>query len=163
MNMRFIKMKLLSLSILLLGYAGCKRIDLFEKVISIPQEWSTSFKPVFSFTISDTTSPYQLFVILRHTNKYNYNNIWLNVYTRGPGDQFANKVLYELPLATNDKGWLGTGLDDLFEHRIALTPLNDAFYFKKAGRYTFALEHIMREDPLQSMMNIGLRIEKKAP
>jgi gliding motility-associated lipoprotein GldH len=164
MNKRLVKVKLLSLAIWFIGFSSCNRIDLFEKVIAVPKhEWSTGFKPVFSFTISDTASPYQLFVILRHTNRYNYNNIWLNVYTRGPADTFASKALYELKLATNDKGWLGTGMDDLYEHRIALTPLNDAFYFKKAGKYTFALEHIMREDPLQSIMNVGLRIEKKAP
>ena len=62
-----------------------------------------------------------------------------------------------------EKGWLGTGMDDLYEHRIALTPINQQFYFKKAGTYTFSLEHVMREEPLEHVMNVGLRIEKKAP
>ncbi len=52
-------------------------------------------------------------------------------------------------------------MDDLYEHRIALTQTNQNFYFKRAGNYIFTLEHIMREDPLESVMNIGLRIEKK--
>ena len=87
----------------------------------------------------------------------------MNLYTRGPGDRFAAKVAYELPLATNDKGWLGSGMDDIYEHRIALTPINNEFYFKKPGDYSFALEQIMREDPLSNVLNIGLRIEKKTP
>jgi hypothetical protein len=53
-------------------------------------------------------------------------------------------------------------MDDIFEHRIALTPINNEFYFKKGGSYSFALEHIMREDPLLNVLNIGLRIEKKS-
>ncbi len=85
------------------------------------------------------------------------------MYTLAPGSKTAAKAQYELPLATNEKGWLGTGMDDLYEHRIALTPLNESFYFKKAGEYTFTLEQIMREDPLSNVMNVGLRIEKKAP
>jgi hypothetical protein len=44
---------------------------------------------------------------------------------------------------------------------VALTPMNQNFYFKKAGKYTFSLEHIMRENPLEHVMNVGLRVEKK--
>ncbi|HVG15485.1 MAG TPA: gliding motility lipoprotein GldH [Chitinophagaceae bacterium] len=163
MNQRPIKIIFLACLIALLGLCGCTKVDLFERIINVPQqEWKSGFKPVFRFTITDTTVPYQLYIILRHNNKYNYNNLWLNLYTRGPGDTFATKVAYELPLATNDKGWLGSGMDDIFEHRIALTPINNEFYFRKGGSYSFALEHIMREDPLLNVLNIGLRIEKKA-
>ena len=141
--------------------ASCDTIDLYEKVISIPKnKWRSTYKPSFTFEIKDTISAYQLYVIIRHTEKYNYNNIWLNLYTKSP-DGTVSKAPYELPLATNEKGWLGTGMDDLYEHRIALTPLNRQFYFKKAGNYTFSLGHIMREDPLENVMNVGLRIEKK--
>ena len=140
---------------------SCGTIDLYEKLVSIPKnKWRSTYKPSFTFEIKDTTTPYQLYVLIRHNEKYNYNNIWLNLYTKSP-DNTVSKVPYELPLASNEKGWLGTGMDDLYEHRIALTPLNRQFYFNKAGNYTFSLEHIMREDPLENVMNIGLRIEKK--
>ncbi|ANE51995.1 gliding motility lipoprotein GldH [Flavisolibacter tropicus] len=143
--------------------SSCTRINLYEKVVSIPDhEWKNSFRPTFSFEIKDTTVPYQLYVILRHNEKYNYNNIWVNLHTKSP-DGTVSKAQYELPLATNEKGWLGTGMDDLYEHRIALTPVNQQFYFKKAGIYTFSLEHVMREEPLQNVLNIGFRIEKKTP
>jgi gliding motility-associated lipoprotein GldH len=146
-----------------IGFSSCVRIDLFEKVASIPNhEWKSAFRPSFTFEIKDTTVPYQIYVILRHNEKYNYNNIWVNLHTKSP-DGTVSKAQYELPLATNQKGWLGTGMDDLYEHRIALTPINQQFYFKKAGSYTFSLEHIMREEPLENVMNVGLRIEKKAP
>jgi len=104
-----------------------------------------------------------MYIILRHNDQYNYNNIWVNLYTLSPDSKTPLKAQYELPLANNNKGWLGTGMDDIYEHRIALTPLNGKFYFKKAGTYTFTIEQIMREDPLQNVMNVGLRIEKKAP
>jgi gliding motility-associated lipoprotein GldH len=141
--------------------ASCQRVDLYEKVVTIPKnKWASSYKPSFTFSINDTTTAYQLYLIIRHNEKYNYNNIWLNLYTKSP-EGTISKAPYELPLATNEKGWLGTGMDDLYEHRIALTPLNRQFYFQRAGNYTFSLEHIMREDPLENIMNVGLRIEKK--
>ena len=145
----------------LCNITACNTIDLYEKDVAIPKtEWQGSFKPSFTFTIKDTSSPYQIFVILRHNEKYNYNNIWINLYTKGPGDSLQ-KVQYELPLATGEKGWLGTSMDDLYEHRIALTPPTQKFFFKRAGDYTFSIEQIMREDPLENVMNVGLRIEKK--
>jgi gliding motility-associated lipoprotein GldH len=141
--------------------SSCTTIDLYEKVVPIPDhEWHSSFKPQFTFTIKDTTSPYQVFIILRHNDKYNYNNIWLNLYTKGPGDTIQ-KAQYELALASADKGWMGSAMDDLYEHRIALTPNNQKLYFKKPGQYTFSVEQIMREDPLENVLDVGLRIEKK--
>jgi gliding motility-associated lipoprotein GldH len=143
------------------GLASCDTIDLYEKVAPIPaHQWKSAHKPSFTFNIEDTASPYQLFVILRHNNRYSFNNLWITLHTKSPDGTVAS-AQYELPLATNEKGWLGTGMDDLYEHRIALTPLNQKFYFSKPGTYTFTLEHIMREDPLEQVMNVGLRIEKK--
>lgn len=136
---------------------SCTTIDLYEKNISLPgHEWKSNFKPEFTFTIKDTTALYQVYFIIRHTEKYNYNNIWINLYSQPPGDTL-HKAPYELQLATNEKGWLATGMDDIYEHRIKLT---DDIRLK-AGEYKFILENIMREDPLQNVLNAGLRVEKK--
>lgn len=158
------KTRILLFTFFIVTILGCAKTDLYEKVRSIPgQQWDSKFKPQFKFTISDTTAPHQLYVILRHSEKYNYNNIWLNLFIKGPGDKVATKVPYELQLATNEKGWLAAGMDDIYEHRILLTPTTDRFYFKKAGEYTFTIEQIMRENPLQNVMDVGLRIERKQP
>src|SRR5579875_2858631 len=109
--------------------SSCQTIDVYEKDVAIPhQQWQSSFKPQFKFIIKDTSVPYRVFVVFRHNEKYNYNNIWLNLYTKAPGDT-VQKVQYELPVATNDKGWLGTAMDDIYEQRIALTPNNEKLYF----------------------------------
>jgi gliding motility-associated lipoprotein GldH len=137
---------------------SCTRIDLYEKLTPVPaHEWRGNFKPQFSFTITDTTASYQPFLILRHNDKYSYNNIWLNIYIKNP-DNTIQKFQIEKVLATN-AGWLGTGMDDIYEHRLPLTP--EAIQFKKSGHYIFTLEHIMREDPLENIMDVGLRLEKK--
>ena len=143
--------------------SSCQKIDLYEKNVAIPaHEWKSSFKPQFRFTISDTTVPYSVYIVLRHNDRYNFNNIWLKLSTRMPGDTTAQTVQYELPLA-NSEGWIGgsVAMDDLYEHRILITPRNEPLYFRKAGEYTFTIEQVMREDPLENVMNVGLRIEKK--
>jgi gliding motility-associated lipoprotein GldH len=141
---------------------SCRTIDLYEKVVSIPgHSWQSNFKPTFTFEIKDTSSNYQVFIILRHNDKYNYNNIWLNLYAQAPGDS-SKKFMLELPLANNEKGWLGSAMDDLYEHRVALTLDPQKFNFKKAGIYSFTLEQVMREDPLLNVLNAGIRLEKKS-
>ena len=137
---------------------SCTTIDLYEKSVTIPKhQWESSFKPSFEFTIKDTSAPYTLFFILRHNEKYSFNNIYINVYVKGPGQDSAVKIQQDLVLATNDKGWLATGMDDIYEHRIPLAPEQSL----KAGTYVFTIEQIMREDPLKNVLNAGLRIEKK--
>lgn len=163
-------LQLVACSLLLLS--SCNTIDLYEKVVPVPaHQWQSSFKPQFSFHIKDTMVPYKAFIILRHNNKYRYNNIWVHLLAKAPADS-VQKLGLELPLA-NKEGWLGTGMDDVFEHRIRIgneieklgfVKLGaDGFYFTRPGEYFFTLEHIMREDPLMDVMNVGLRLEKQTP
>jgi gliding motility-associated lipoprotein GldH len=134
----------------------CTTVDLYEKTVSLPgHEWKSTNKPEFNFTITDTTTLYEAFFVIRHTEKYNYKNIWINLYSQPPGDTM-HKAPFELELATNEKGWLATGMDDIYEHRIRLTPPRAL----KAGTYKLMLENIMREDPLKEVLNVGVRIEK---
>jgi gliding motility-associated lipoprotein GldH len=100
-------------------------------------------------------------LILRHNEKYNFSNIYIKLLAQQPGQDTPQTIRYDLPLATNEKGWLGSGMDDIYEHRIPLTPIDQQFYFRKPGNYTFTLEQIMREDPLKNVLNVGLRVEKK--
>lgn len=138
-----------------LSLLSCTTVDLYEKTVFIPgHEWESSYKPEFSFTIKDTTALYQVLFVIRHTEKYNYRNIWINLYSQPPGDTL-HKAMYELPLANNE-GWFGSGMDDIYEHRVRLTngiPL-------RAGEYKLMVENIMREDPLKHVLNVGIRIEK---
>lgn len=137
---------------------SCTTIDLYEKTVPIPgHAWQNGFKPSFDFIIKDTTALYQLFLVLRHNEKYNYNNIYINFFIQGPGQDTAQKFQLDLPLASNEKGWKATGMDDIYEHRIELGVPRSL----KAGVYKFTLEQIMRENPLQNVLDAGIRIEKK--
>jgi gliding motility-associated lipoprotein GldH len=139
-------------------FFSCTPIDLYEKTVAIPRhEWQNSFRPSFSFVIKDTSVPYKIVLVLRHNEKYNYNNIYVNLYIKRPGQDTAVKFQRDLLLATNEEGWLGSGIDDIYEHRLKLAE-NERL---EAGMYTFTIEQIMREDPLQNVLNVGLRLEKQ--
>jgi gliding motility-associated lipoprotein GldH len=136
---------------------SCTTIDLYEKTVNIPgHSWKSDYKPSFTFDIKDTTSLYQFYLVLRHSEKYNFSNIYVNLLVQSPGKDTVQKIQQDILLATTD-GWLGTGMDDIYETRSKMgSPLA-----LKAGTYTFTIEQIMREDPLENILDVGLRIEKK--
>ena len=138
---------------------ACTTIDVYEKTQPFNKhEWPGNSKPSFQFTITDTATLYNIYTVIRHDDAYHFNNLWLNVTTMAPGDT-AKTQQVQLILGDNTKGWLGSAMDDIIEHRILLTrnpvPL-------KKGTYTFTLQQIMREDPLQNILNAGIRVEKAA-
>ncbi len=150
--------KFFLISLLPLIFASCIKIDLFEKQVTIPsQQWFYTNVPKFTFHIDDTTSRYNVYVILRHTDLYKYNNIWMKIGLKTPLDSF-NYQNVNVVLATDAKGWEGTGMDDIYEVRKSIS--GAPFSFKTAGDYTFSIQQIMRENPLKNILNVGLRVEK---
>jgi gliding motility-associated lipoprotein GldH len=156
--MKRYRRSLLFIGILAGFFSACTTVDVFEKNIALKeQHWPTAIKPEISFNITDTATRYNIFVVLRHTDAYRYNNLWMNVYTLSPGDSVAKPQALDLQLASNEKGWLGAGMDDIFEHRIKISQTPVAL---KAGTYRFQLEQIMRDDPLEHVLNVGIRVER---
>jgi gliding motility-associated lipoprotein GldH len=130
----------------------------YEKTALIPlQSWSYDNKPSFTFTITDTAASYNIYIIVRHTDAYNYNNLWLTVNSKAPGDTVRSQNI-NIELGNDTKGWEGAGMDDIFEVRKNITP--GPMPFKKAGNYTFTIAQIMRENPLNHILNVGIRVEK---
>lgn len=140
------------------GFASCMQLGNFEKNIEIKKhEWQSSFEPEVEFAITDTVSPYNVFVVLRHTDAYAYKNIWLYISTQQPGDSSFKKERFELTLQQPDGTWIGTGLNDVWEIR---HPLFTNIRFIKKGTYHIRLQQAMRDEPLLHVMNAGIRIEK---
>jgi len=137
--------------------SACHPLDIYEKTEPFRNHaWSNNNRLTFEFAIADTVAQYNLYAVIRHLDAYHWNNIWLNVTTIAPGDTAITQQV-NLKLGDNTKGWLGAEMDDMIEHRILLnvTPVK-----LKKGNYTFILQQIMREDPLQFVMNAGIRVEK---
>lgn len=147
-------------SVCALLLSACGKVNFFERTERFPQqEWSTAVEPTASFDIQDTSSLYHIYVVLRHTDAYRYNNIWINVITQSPNDSPKTQLL-NIALADNTKGWLGSGMDDIYDRRARIT--REPIALKK-GLYTFKLKQAMREDPLAYILSAGVRVEKVQP
>ncbi|MFN8244173.1 MAG: gliding motility lipoprotein GldH [Ferruginibacter sp.] len=140
-------------------FSSCRPIDVYEKSTPIPgYKWKSNFTVKGSFTIRDTVNRYSIYLVLRHTDAYRYNNIWLHIGLQAPGDtMFFQRT--DLQLASDASGWEGTGMNDIWEVRKLLN--GEPRRFRRAGTYQFSIAQIMREDPLPEIMSVGLRIQKE--
>lgn len=158
MNTFFKKIKIAT-AVVMLFLASCTQTTLYENNSNIPSmQWKSNVAATGDFLINDTTSNYNLFIVIRHTDAYDYNNIWLNVGLQTPGVDSLQYQKVNVPLGADDTGWKGIGMNDIWEIRafIARLPANQL----KKGSYKYSIYQIMRDNPLLHVMSVGLRIEK---
>jgi gliding motility-associated lipoprotein GldH len=138
---------------------SCQPLAVYEKNTPIANgAWKSAVAATGSFDIKDTTALYKTYLVLRHTDTYQYENIWLNIGLQAPGDTMRF-VRYNLSLTNGSAGWEGTGMNDIWELRKWLQ-IGDG-RFKKTGTWNFAIYHLMRNDPLPAVLSAGLRVEKQ--
>jgi gliding motility-associated lipoprotein GldH len=139
--------------------SSCTQIEIFEKNTTIPEyEWQQNFTATGDFIITDTVAAYSIYLVLRHTDAYQYNNIWLNVGLQPPGDSMHIQKI-NLVLGNDANGWEGSGMNDIWDLRKLLN--GGPRRFKQPGKYCFSISQIMRDNPLLHIMSAGLRIEKQ--
>lgn len=151
-------MRIFLFSVFILALFSCETNDLFEKRNVIPQnKWKTAFPVEGKIKVLDTAAMYNLFVCIRHTDAYMYNNIWLDIQIVSEKDTLLSSKR-EIILGTDAEGWEGEGMDDIWDlkRRINPTPIK----FKKPGDLSFSIKQCMRADPLEDIMSVGFRLEK---
>ncbi len=151
--------KIITLLVVITLIASCIPSNTFEKNESIlHHRWDKKDSKVFEFDITDTTSKYLMYVTMRHTDAYNFSNIWLNVHTIEPNGKTMKQKM-ELPLAESSGRWTGKGMNEIYEHKIRMSG-NSNMKFEHKGLYRIKLEQIMRENPLKEVLSIGIRLER---
>ena len=139
---------------------GCETKQLFEQSTIYPNHnWPSKQATKYQFNVTDTAAAYKIFFVIRHHNAYHYKNIWLDLIIKSPTNAITKQVL-NLNLADDAKGWLGTGMDDIYDQRIPMTA--SPIRFNK-GINEIIVQHTMREDPLENILSTGIRVEKVKP
>jgi gliding motility-associated lipoprotein GldH len=145
---------------LIISIAACQTIPLSEQnTIHPDHQWSSTKPEKYTFNITDTNQLYKVIFVIRHHNAYHYKNIWIDL-THSSKTEQAKKETFNLNLADDQKGWLGTGMDDIYDQRI---PVYSKPIKLKYGLNEFTIKHSMREDPLQNILSTGIRLEKANP
>lgn len=139
-------------------FSSCDPNRVYEENIDIPMMvWEKNNKLKFEVDITDTLSIYNLFINVRNAGTYPYSNIYLFVDITFPDGKVYRDTV-EGQLADANGQWLGSGLGDIWDNQI---PYKQNTRFPLSGKYVFQIEQAMRDEQLHSILDAGLRVEKK--
>ena len=152
-NRIFLFLSLATMSLLL----SCQSNDIYKQVKDIPEaSWSKNNVLGYQFTIEDTLQPYHVYLDVRNTTKYRYQNLYLFIETTSPAGQSVRDT-FECVLADDRGRWYGKGWGDVYENRI---PYKRFIRFPRAGTYSIDIQQAMRTANLKHITDIGVTITK---
>ena len=127
-------------------------IDVFEPVP--PQGWAHDSLVSIDVHITEANLQNTLWLNLRHTSEYEFANFHARLMHKSPSGH-TDTIVVEVPLATVDGRWLGKGVGTLYslQHMISTS-----FIFADTGMYQFYIQQHMRDNPIEGIQDIGIRI-----
>lgn len=144
---------------------SCDSNRVFDEYKPVSNSWHKDAIISFKVNPPDSTKNYNLFVNLRNTNAYKYNNLFLIVEMVFPHGKTTKDTL-EYRMADPSGKLLGTGLTDVKENKLWYKGSDSKFVFEEIGEYTVNIQHAMRENgkvngvvELEGITDIGFRIE----
>ncbi|TYA74073.1 gliding motility lipoprotein GldH [Seonamhaeicola marinus] len=149
--------------IIALVIVSCDSNRVFDTYKSVPDAWHKDSIVSFQVNPPDSIHAYNLFVNLRNTNQYKYNNLHLIVEMVFPHGKTIKDTL-EYRMADPSGKLLGTGYTDVKENKLWY---KEKVVFKETGTYTVNIQQAMRENgkvngvaELTGITDVGFRIEK---
>jgi gliding motility-associated lipoprotein GldH len=135
---------------------SCDSNRVVDEYISLGEEgWKYDQKVSVGFQIQDTTQFYNIYFNSRNTGSYPYQNIYVLMRITDPNGE-VNENRLNFSLADKDGKWFGAGLGDLYDNQIKIV---EGLKFLIAGEYQIELEQNMRDNPLQGLVEVGVRVE----
>ena len=159
------KTKFIGLVLFALLFLSCDEKQFFSEYSELDGTWKKSDTLRFEFQQTDTINPYHLFLNVRNNNDYPFNNLYLIVTMKEPGNAPSVKVdTLEYQMANPDGTLLGKGFSDVKESKLWYL---ENFRFKRVGKYNVEVVQAVREtgkvdgvSELKGITELGLRIEK---
>ncbi|WP_100613751.1 gliding motility lipoprotein GldH [Confluentibacter citreus] len=144
-------------------FVSCDPNRVYDEYKSLPKTWNKDSIISFKINPPDSLNQYNLFVNLRNTNEYKYNNLFLIVEMVFPHGKTIKDTL-EYKMADPTGKLLGTGLTDIKENKLWY---KENIIFNESGPYRVNIQHAMRENgkvngvvDLEGITDVGFRIER---
>ena len=136
--------------------ASCDGSMVYESIENVPDEGWKSTEPIeFTVSVEDTTALQNILVTVRNTSNYKFSNLFLFVTTTSPtGASVCDTV--EVPLADDKGRWYGKGFSNYYDMRV---PYKRMIKFPYKGEYKILVVQGMREENLEGIEKVGVRVE----
>ncbi|MGJ8591381.1 MAG: gliding motility lipoprotein GldH [Aquaticitalea sp.] len=145
---------------------SCDSKQVFDEYKSVPNEWQKDSIVSFRVNPPDSIQNYNLFINIRNTNAYKFNNLFLIIDMEYPHGKTIKDTL-EYQMAKPNGELLGEGMTDIKENKLWYKGYDKPFVFEEKGDYTISIQQAMRNngdingvDKLQGITDVGFRIER---
>lgn len=143
--------------ILSLLFIACEKPSFYISEKAFEQSvWNYEDLISFDFPIDDTTSIYSMELDLKHGQEYQYENIYLKVFTDFPSLEDQEEQL-NIQLADKKGKWVGKCNKEGCKVKVYLL---DRFKFPEPGNYKLSFEQYTRNASLDQIESITLIINK---
>ena len=107
--------------------------------------WNTDSIVFFEFDNIDTTSSHDLYLMIRHTTNFKFQNLFLFTNFKNQKDTL------EVFLSKKSGKWLGKGFGETKELKIKI---EENISLKKIQDQSFSVEQAMRYEDLEKIINL---------
>ena len=131
---------------LIVGFVSCQNENKKELYHSFNNNtWNTDSIVSFELDNIDTTSSHDLYLMVRHTTNFKFQNLFLFTNFENQQDTL------ELFLSENSGRWLGKGFGEIKELKIRI---KENVNFKENQDQIFSVEQAMRYEDLEKIINL---------
>lgn len=154
--------KVLAIMYFVFLVAGCNSKTVWSESISLPGVWEKKDALTFKVSQLDSIKPYDVFINLRNTNDYPFNNLFLVATIEFPHGKTITDTL-EYKMAHPDGAWLGEGIGSVKENKLWF---KEKIRFAESGNYNITITQAVRNNgevagvsQLQGITDVGISIE----
>jgi len=131
---------------LVVGFVSCQNENKKEVYHSFNNNiWNTDSIVSFELDNIDTTSSHDLYLMVRHTTNFKFQNLFLFTNFENQQDTL------ELFLSEKSGRWLGKGFGEIKELKIRI---KENVNFKENQDQIFSVEQAMRYEDLEKIINL---------
>ena len=131
---------------LVVGFVSCQNENKKEVYHSFNNNtWNTDSIVSFELDNIDTTSSYDLYLMVRHTTNFKFQNLFLFTNFENQQDTL------ELFMSEKSGRWLGKGFGEIKELKIRI---KENVNFKENQDQIFSVEQAMRYEDLEKIINL---------
>lgn len=137
--------------------AACGPNYSYESELNLDEQgWFYQDSLVANFTIEDTSTIYNLHLLLDHQTNFPFQNFYVRIHTTFPGGERLTEQV-SLEIAGKAGNWLGDCRQDQCQLRI---PIQQGAYFNQPGDYQITIEQFSRRNPLPGLKRIAFALEE---
>lgn len=136
---------------------ACDSNLVYEENLKIEQGiWNRAQNAQFLFKVEDSTQLHNFYINFRHAGDYPYKNLYLFTRIKSPNGKIA-KDTAQMILADNKGRWMGKSIGDIYDYQFKF---KEQCAFPEKGQYVVEIEQAMRDEKLDNVTDIGIRVEK---